>query len=86
MTRWKNIFNNTPPPRTDCLASATWKGIRYLSPTLVDGEIILSYADAVTKALEAYKRKKMTPALFARDMSVSEPYALKYIKNIILQV
>ncbi|GHT03752.1 ribonucleotide-diphosphate reductase subunit alpha [Endomicrobiia bacterium] len=57
------------------------KGIRCPSPTLADGGIILSCADAVAKALEAYKREKMTPVLSARDMSVSEPYASKYIKK-----
>ncbi|OEG71524.1 hypothetical protein ATZ36_14275 [Candidatus Endomicrobiellum trichonymphae] len=57
------------------------KGIRCPSPTLTDGGVILSCADAVAKALEAYKMEKMTPALFTWEMSVSEPYVSKYVKK-----
>ncbi|MDR1941893.1 MAG: vitamin B12-dependent ribonucleotide reductase [Endomicrobium sp.] len=40
------------------------KGIRCPSPTLAEGGAILSCADAVAKALEAYNKEKMTPTLF----------------------
>lgn len=51
------------------------KGIRCPSPTLAEGGAILSCADAVAKALEAYAKEKAAPALFAREVSKSEPYA-----------
>jgi ribonucleoside-diphosphate reductase alpha chain len=57
------------------------KGIRCPSPTLAEGGAILSCADAIAKALEAYNKEKTSPALFAREMSISEPYASKYIKE-----
>ncbi|MDR1523345.1 MAG: vitamin B12-dependent ribonucleotide reductase [Endomicrobium sp.] len=40
------------------------KGIRCPSPTLAEGGAILSCADAVAKALEAYNKEKMSPDLF----------------------
>ncbi len=51
------------------------KGIRCPSPTLAEGGAILSCADAVAKALEAYEKEKMTPALFTQEVVNSEPYA-----------
>ncbi|MDR2192655.1 MAG: vitamin B12-dependent ribonucleotide reductase [Endomicrobium sp.] len=51
------------------------KGIRCPSPTLAEGGAILSCADALAKALEAYNKEKMTPALFEEAVSQSEPYA-----------
>ncbi|MCL2334723.1 MAG: vitamin B12-dependent ribonucleotide reductase [Endomicrobia bacterium] len=51
------------------------KGIRCPSPTLAEGGAILSCADAVAKALEAYTKEKMAPALFTQEVSASEPYA-----------
>lgn len=53
------------------------KGIRCPSPTLSEGGAILSCADAVAKALEAYQKEKMTPALFTKEISTSEPFAKK---------
>ncbi|MDR0723819.1 MAG: vitamin B12-dependent ribonucleotide reductase [Endomicrobium sp.] len=40
------------------------KGIRCPSPTLAEGGVILSCADALAKALEAYNKEKMSPDLF----------------------
>jgi ribonucleoside-diphosphate reductase alpha chain len=51
------------------------KGIRCPSPTLAEGGAILSCADAVAKALESYAKEKAAPALFAQEVSYSEPYA-----------
>ncbi|MCL2389907.1 MAG: vitamin B12-dependent ribonucleotide reductase [Endomicrobia bacterium] len=51
------------------------KGIRCPSPTLAEGGAILSCADAVAKALEAYAKEKQTPALFTEEVINSEPYA-----------
>ena len=51
------------------------KGIRCPSPTLAEGGAILSCADAVAKALEAYAKEKSAPALFAQEVAHSEPYA-----------
>jgi ribonucleoside-diphosphate reductase alpha chain len=51
------------------------KGIRCPSPTLAEGGAILSCADAVAKALEAYMKEKSAPALFEHELSRSEPYA-----------
>jgi ribonucleoside-diphosphate reductase alpha chain len=51
------------------------KGIRCPSPTLAEGGAILSCADAVAKALEAYNKEKMTPALFDQAILHSEPFA-----------
>ncbi len=51
------------------------KGIRCPSPTLAEGGAILSCADAVAKALEAYAKEKQTPALFTQAVVNSEPYA-----------
>ncbi|MDR1696310.1 MAG: vitamin B12-dependent ribonucleotide reductase [Endomicrobium sp.] len=50
------------------------KGIRCPSPTLAEGGAILSCADAVAKALEAYAKEKQTPALFVEEVVNSEPY------------
>jgi ribonucleoside-diphosphate reductase alpha chain len=50
------------------------KGIRCPSPTLAEGGAILSCADAVAKALEAYNKEKQTPALFTEAIISSEPY------------
>jgi ribonucleoside-diphosphate reductase alpha chain len=50
------------------------KGIRCPSPTLAEGGAILSCADAVAKALEAYNKEKMAPALFDEAVSHSEPF------------
>ncbi|OEG70146.1 ribonucleotide-diphosphate reductase subunit alpha [Candidatus Endomicrobiellum trichonymphae] len=57
------------------------KGIRCPSPTITNGGVILSCADAVSKALEAYGKEIMVPALFAQEMPVPESYASKYIKK-----
>ena len=51
------------------------KRIRCPSPTLAEGGAILSCADAVAKALEAYAKEKSAPALFAQEVSRCEPYA-----------
>jgi ribonucleoside-diphosphate reductase alpha chain len=42
------------------------KGIRCPSPTLAEGGVILSCADAVAKALESYNKEKMSPDLFTQ--------------------
>jgi ribonucleoside-diphosphate reductase alpha chain len=47
------------------------KGIRCPAPTLVEGGVILSCADAVAKALEAYNREKMSPKLFQQTLPTS---------------
>ncbi|WP_374129134.1 vitamin B12-dependent ribonucleotide reductase [Candidatus Endomicrobiellum agilis] len=57
------------------------KGIRCPSPTLTEGGAILSCADAIARALEAYNKEKILPALFARDMPIAEPYTSKDIKE-----
>lgn len=51
------------------------KGIRCPSPTLSEGGAVLSCADAVAKALEAYIKEKSAPALFGSEISRSEPYS-----------
>jgi ribonucleoside-diphosphate reductase alpha chain len=43
------------------------KGIRCPSPTLAESGAILSCADAVAKALEAYNKEKMSPDLFTQE-------------------
>jgi len=50
------------------------KGIRCPSPTLAEGGAILSCADAVAKALEAYVKEKQAPALFTQAIENSEPF------------
>src|SRR3989339_546391 len=44
------------------------KGIRCPSPTLAEGGAILSCADAIAKALLNYKKDKMIPDLFVKDL------------------
>jgi ribonucleoside-diphosphate reductase alpha chain len=56
------------------------KGIRCLSSTLAQGGAILSCADAVAKALEAYNREKMSPELFEKQKASSTSY--EYYGNI----
>jgi ribonucleoside-diphosphate reductase alpha chain len=51
------------------------KGIRCPSPTLAECGAILSCADAVAKALEAYNREKMSPELFEQTASASSSSA-----------
>ena len=51
------------------------KGIRCPSPTLAEGGAVLSCADAVAKAMEAYVKEKQTPALFDEVIIKSEPLA-----------
>ncbi|MDR3125411.1 MAG: vitamin B12-dependent ribonucleotide reductase [Endomicrobium sp.] len=43
------------------------KGIRCSSPRLTEGGAILSCADAVAKALEAYNKEKTSPDLFTQE-------------------
>jgi ribonucleoside-diphosphate reductase alpha chain len=43
------------------------KGIRCPSPVMAEGGVVLSCADAVSKALEFYKREKSMPSLFAQS-------------------
>ncbi|GHT47106.1 ribonucleotide-diphosphate reductase subunit alpha [Endomicrobiia bacterium] len=50
------------------------KGIRCPVPTLAEGGVILSCADAVAKALEAYNREKISPELFRQTVSASSFY------------
>jgi ribonucleoside-diphosphate reductase alpha chain len=51
------------------------KGIRCPSPTLAGGGAVLSCADAVAKALEAYTKEQAAPNLFEDKMlNTSEPY------------
>lgn len=57
------------------------KGIRCPSPTLAEGGAILSCADAVAKALEAYEKEKMSPALFPQEVASSEPYPQVEVKT-----
>ena len=44
------------------------KGIRCPSPTLAEGGAILSCADAIGKALMNYRKEKMVPDLFVKDV------------------
>jgi len=53
------------------------KGIRCPSPALVENSVVLSCADAVAKALEAYNKEKTLPTFFKRDLSVSHTCAKK---------
>ncbi|MCA6069830.1 MAG: vitamin B12-dependent ribonucleotide reductase [Endomicrobium sp.] len=53
------------------------KGIRCPSPILAEGGAILSCADAVAKALEAYNREKMLPGLFEQKQSYERQYPEK---------
>jgi len=46
------------------------KGIRCPSPNFADGSSILSCADAIAKALEAYDKEKMAPNLFMQGAAV----------------
>jgi ribonucleoside-diphosphate reductase alpha chain len=46
------------------------KGIRCPSPTIADGNAVLSCADAIAKALEAHNKEKLTPTLFMQDIAV----------------
>ncbi|GHT50939.1 ribonucleotide-diphosphate reductase subunit alpha [Endomicrobiia bacterium] len=50
------------------------KGIRCPVPILAEGGVILSCADAVAKALEAYNREKMSPELFRQTAPASSFY------------
>ncbi|AKL98034.1 vitamin B12-dependent ribonucleotide reductase [Endomicrobium proavitum] len=51
------------------------KGIRCPSPTLAEGGAILSCADAVAKAMEAYAKEKQAPALFDNAVvTAADPY------------
>ncbi|MDR3253578.1 MAG: adenosylcobalamin-dependent ribonucleoside-diphosphate reductase, partial [Endomicrobium sp.] len=50
------------------------KGIRCPSPILSEGGVILSCADAIAKALEAYNKEKMIPTLFTQEVSYEAKY------------
>jgi len=48
------------------------KSIRCPAPVMTEGGVVLSCADAVAKALETYKKEKLTPNLFSGDV-IAQP-------------
>jgi len=48
------------------------KSIRCPAPVMTEGGAVLSCADAVAKALETYKKEKLTPNLFTGDVAAPQ--------------
>ncbi|MDR3071593.1 MAG: vitamin B12-dependent ribonucleotide reductase [Endomicrobium sp.] len=57
------------------------KGIRCPSPAFAKGGAILSCADGIAKAIEAYNKEKMAPELFEQKITDTKQYEDKHQKK-----